>query len=138
MNFFKSLARISICGLLTAIAALAPAQMASPQARPAEKAPEPSDIDEAKRLNKQAFLYRSQGKYAEAEPLFKQVLAIAERALEPNDPALAGLLNNLASNCQSEGKYAEAEPLYQRALAIDEKALGTGHPNVARDLNNLA
>ena len=34
----------------------------------------------------QALLYQEQGKYAEAEPLFKRALAICERALGPDHP----------------------------------------------------
>jgi hypothetical protein len=34
----------------------------------------------------QALLYQEQGKYAEAEPLFKRALAICEQALGPDHP----------------------------------------------------
>ena len=78
-----------------------------------------------------------QGRYAEAEPLYKRALAIREKALGPDHPDVAGL-NNLAELYDKQGRYAEAEPLYKRALAIDEKALGPDHPDVATALNNLA
>ena len=85
-----------------------------------------------------AELLREQGKYAEAEPLFRRALAISEKALGPEHPNVAKELNNLAALLQAQGKYAEAEPLFRRALAIDEKALGSDHPDFAIDLNNLA
>ena len=84
------------------------------------------------------MLYQAQGRYAEAEPLYKRALAIEEKALGPEHPDIATSLNNLALLYQVQGRYAEAEPLYKRALAIGEKALGPEHPDVATSLNNLA
>jgi CHAT domain-containing protein len=83
-------------------------------------------------------LYNSQGKYAEAEPLYKRSIEISEKALGPDHPDVAAALNNLAELYRAQGKYAEAEPLYKRSLAIWEKALGPDHPYVAGTLNNLA
>jgi len=93
---------------------------------------------EATNLNKEANSLYDQGKYAEAEPLYRRVLAIREKALGPDHPSVATSLNNLAELLDTQGKYAEAEPLYRRSLAIREKALGPDHPDVALSLNNLA
>ena len=84
------------------------------------------------------MLYRDQGRYADAEPLYKRSLAIYEKALGPDHPHVATALNNLAQLYQAQGRYADAEPLYKRSLAIYEKALGPDHPDVATSLNNLA
>ena len=89
-------------------------------------------------LNNLAGLYREQGKYAEAEPLYQRALKIDEKALGPDHPDVAIRLNNLAELYRAQGKYAAAEPLLQRALKIWEKALGPDHPDVAAILNNLA
>ena len=89
-------------------------------------------------LNNLAALYDTQGKYAEAEPLFRRSLAIWEMALGPEHPDVAQSLNNLAELYRAQGKYAQAEPLYQRALAIWEKTLGPEHPQVATVLENYA
>ena len=89
-------------------------------------------------LNSLAVLYQSQGRYAEAEPLFKRSLAIREKALGPDHPDVGTSLNNLAVLYQSQGRYADAEPLLKRSLAIAEKALGPDHPDVGTSLNNLA
>ena len=89
-------------------------------------------------LNNLAALYRTQGRYAEAEPLYKRSLAIREKALGPDHPDVAQSLNNLAVLYEEQGRYADAEPLYKRSLAIREKALGPDHPDVAQSLNNLA
>ncbi len=47
-------------------------------------------------LNNLAELYRAQGNYEQAEPLYRRALAIDEKALGPEHPGLATDLNNLA------------------------------------------
>ena len=89
-------------------------------------------------LDAHATILWRMGRYPEAEPLFRNALAIGEKTLGPNHPNVAIQLNNLANLLQDQGKYDEAEPLYRRALAIHEKVLGPNHPNVATQLNNLA
>ncbi len=84
------------------------------------------------------MLYKTQGQYAKAEPLYRRALAILEKALGPEHPIVATSLNSLAELYRDQSQYAKAEPLYQRALAIREKALGPEHPDVAMSLNNLA
>src|SRR4029453_14799703 len=79
-----------------------------------------------------------QGKYVEAEALFKRALTIREKALGASHPWVGRTLNNLGLVYRDQGKYGEAEGLHKRALAISEQALGTGHPDVARTLNNMA
>ena len=72
-------------------------------------------------LTNLAFLYSKQGRYSDAEPLYKRALAINEKGLGPDHPAVALSLSNLAALYNDQGRYAEAEPLYKRALAISEK-----------------
>jgi CHAT domain-containing protein/tetratricopeptide (TPR) repeat protein len=89
-------------------------------------------------LNNLGFLYLKQGRYADAEPLYKRSLAIWEKALGPSHPNVATALNHLGNLYTTQGRYADAEPLLKRALAIDEKALGPNHSAVAANLNSLA
>jgi CHAT domain-containing protein len=89
-------------------------------------------------LNNLAGVYHAQGKYADAEGLYRRALTIREQALGASHPGVAQTLNNLAVVYQAQGKYADAEELYKRALAIREQALGASHPAVAQTLNNLA
>jgi tetratricopeptide (TPR) repeat protein len=98
----------------------------------------PEHPDTATSLNNLAMLYRSLGRYGEAELLLRRSLAIREKALGPEHPDTATSLNNLASLHRSQGRYGEAEPLYKRSLAIREKALGPEHTDTATSLNNLA
>src|SRR5215831_2077948 len=89
-------------------------------------------------LNSLAVLYHVQGKYAEAEPLYKRALGIREKTLGPDHPDVASSLNSLAALYRAQGKYTEAEPLYQRALMIRERALEPDNPGTAMSLNGLA
>ena len=84
------------------------------------------------------MLYNAQGRYADAEPLYKRSLAINEKALGPDHPDVATSLNNLAVLYEAQGRYTDAEPLYKRVTGNTEKALGPDHPDVAVALNNLA
>ena len=76
-----------------------------------------SDVILAATLNNQAELYKEQGRYADAEPLYKRALAIRENALGPDHLDVAQSLNNLADLYSAQGRHADAEPLYKRALA---------------------
>jgi tetratricopeptide (TPR) repeat protein len=62
-----------------------------------------------------------QGRYSEAEPLYKRSLAVVEKALGHDHPKVAAVLNNLAEVFRKQGRYEDAEPLYKRSLAIKEK-----------------
>jgi tetratricopeptide (TPR) repeat protein len=76
----------------------------------------PTALVEASRLDREAQQLNQQGRYAEAEPLYKRSLAIREKALGPDHPDVALSLNNLAGLYDNQGRYAEAEPLYKRSL----------------------
>jgi tetratricopeptide (TPR) repeat protein len=96
--------------------------------------------DLASSLNNLALLYRSQGKWAAAEPLYDEALAIRRTLFgdRPNND-LATSLNNLASLYESQGKWAAAEPLYEEALTICRTLFGDRPNNdLASSLNNLA
>jgi tetratricopeptide (TPR) repeat protein len=96
------------------------------------------ETDLASSLGWQGYLYDSQGRYSEAEPLYVRSLEISERHLGLDHPDVATSLNNLAGLYDSQGRYSEAESLYVRSLEISERQLGADHPAVATSLNNLA
>ena len=98
----------------------------------------PNHPDVALSLNNLACLYGKQGRYSDAEPLYKRSLAIGDEVLGPDHPVVALYLSNLAALYNDQGRYADAEPLLQRSLAVREKALGPDHPDVALSLTNLA
>jgi CHAT domain-containing protein/Tfp pilus assembly protein PilF len=103
-----------------------------------EKALGSDHPDVAKSLGSLAMLYADQGRYADAEPLYRRALAINEKRLGADHPDVATSLSGLAVLYTHQGRFADAEPLYRRALEINEKALGPDHPAVASSLNNLA
>ena len=88
-------------------------------------------------MNTLAVLYQKQGRYGEAEPLFKRALTIREKSGDSGNSNLALALENLAIVYDDQGRYGEAEPLYRRALAMREKTSGPEHESVAVELNNL-
>jgi tetratricopeptide (TPR) repeat protein len=96
------------------------------------------DLALATALYNLAILRRQQGRFAEAEQLYRRALAIRERREGADDPDVAVVLNNLAALDAAQGRYDAARPLLQRALAIREKALGKTHVLTAESLNNLA
>ncbi len=69
-------------------------------------------------LNNLAELYRAQGQYAQAEPLYKRALVVFEKALGPDHPDVATSLNNLAALYRATKRDEEAETLEQRAARI--------------------
>jgi tetratricopeptide (TPR) repeat protein len=88
-----------------------------------------------------ALFLQSQGKYDEAEPMYRQTLALTEKILGKEHLRHASTLtsmNNLAFLLQSQGKYDEAEPMYRQTLALREKILGKEHPDTLTSMNTLA
>ena len=75
----------------------------------------------AQSLNNLAWLYDTQGKYAEAQPLYNRALAIGEKALGPEHPHVAVSLENYAILLRKTGRAAEATELEARAKAISAK-----------------
>jgi CHAT domain-containing protein/tetratricopeptide (TPR) repeat protein len=92
----------------------------------------------AQSLSDLAEVYRAQGRYADAEPLYRRALAIFEKARGYDQPNVAIALHNLAVLYENQGRFADAEPLFKQSLAIGEKALGPDHPSVGISLIALA
>ncbi len=72
-------------------------------------------------LDNLAALYHDQGKYAQAEPLYKRAIAIDEKALGPEHPNVAMSLENYAALLRKTNREAEAAKLEARAKAIRAK-----------------
>ena len=73
----------------------------------------------ASSLNNLAGLYRTQGRYEDAEPLYKRSLAIYEKALGPEHPSVANIDNHLAFLYDNQGRNQEALDLARRATRIE-------------------
>ncbi len=72
-------------------------------------------------LTEDALLYRTQGRYADAEPYHKRALAILEKALGTEHPNVATSLENYADLLRSTGRTSEADKMEARAKAIRDK-----------------
>jgi len=72
-------------------------------------------------LNNLAELYRSQGKYAEADPLYKRAIVISVKSLGWKHPYAKGGVGNLAALYRETDREAEAEKLEKRAAAKADK-----------------
>jgi tetratricopeptide (TPR) repeat protein len=67
--------------------------------------------------------YAALGRFAEAERLYKEVLAYEEEKRRPSQSDITDfgtILYDLAELYRDQGRYEDAEPLFKRALAIRE------------------
>ncbi len=71
-------------------------------------------------LNNLAVLYKAQGRYTEAEPLYQRSLAW-EKALGPEHPNVATSLENYATVLRETEREDKAEEMEARAHAIRAK-----------------
>ncbi len=84
------------------------------------------------------WVLRDQGRYHDAELIFRQVLTERERRLGPEHPETLVARHRLAGVLDDQGLYAEAESQYRDVLKLEEKVLGPEHPGTLGTLNNLA
>jgi tetratricopeptide (TPR) repeat protein len=94
-------------------------------------------VEAAEALAKALALHK-EGKYREAEPLFRKALAVREEVLGPRHPETAVSCNYLAYNLLAQGLAREAEPLFRKALAVRAEVLGPRHAETAQSYNNMA
>jgi CHAT domain-containing protein/tetratricopeptide (TPR) repeat protein len=79
-----------------------------------------------------------QGRYAEAEQLFRSALERQERARGKDHPDTLGTVNNLAALYHTQHRYEDATLHYQRALKGYERVAGKDHPTTLAIVSNLA
>jgi tetratricopeptide (TPR) repeat protein len=131
-----------------------------------EPAPRPKTADDGIVRFEEAERLRAEGRYAEAELRYREILAAlgpdlgdhpatamvrsglaqllhvtgrhAEAGAERLIELHAATLGNLAALRRDQARPAEAEALLERALAGTERVLGPDHTGLASILNNLA
>ena len=91
----------------------------------------PDDLLLATALNDLGVVHKFQGRYAEAEPLYRRALAIAQGAGHDGDTAT--LLHNLGGLAHARGDFETGEPLARRAVELRTALLGPDHPDTAAD-----
>ena len=85
-----------------------------------------------------ARVYHRQGRYAEAETLYRTTLEGRRRVLGDEHSHTVNSMNNLALVYYLEGRNEEAGELWAEALAIDRRLRGSEHPDTLSDMNNLS
>ena len=78
-----------------------------------------------------------QGKYDEAEPMYREALEVARAALGSRHPHTLTSTNNLGLLLHDKGDLAAAEPLYREAMDVKRETLGHRHPSTLTSINNL-
>ncbi len=73
-----------------------------------------------------------QGRYAEAEELYRQALEIDRATIGAGHPDYAIDLNNLAGVLVKLGRPDEARVHYEQALAIFRASLPPDHPHIQK------
>jgi tetratricopeptide (TPR) repeat protein len=85
-----------------------------------------------------ADLLVAQGKYSDAEKLFRSVIEARARALGPEHPDTLDSRHRLIYALSRQSKYAEAEAEARQVLRLREKVLGPDNPDTAVSRYNLA
>jgi tetratricopeptide (TPR) repeat protein len=85
-----------------------------------------------------AVVYTQQGKYAQAEALASETLAIRTRVLGPEHTDTLRSMNCEANACAGQGEYKRAEALLRQCLEIRRRVLGPEHPDTLAGMADLA
>ena len=80
---------------------------------------------------------QNQGKYDEAEPLFREALEVDRETLGNRHPDTLAAVSNLGGLLHAKGDLAAAEPLLREALEGRRQTLGNRHPLTIIFINNL-
>ena len=80
---------------------------------------------------------QTQGKYDEAEPLYREALEVKRETLGDRHPDTLLTINNLGGLLKGKGDLAAAEPLLREALEVQRETLGDRHPDTLISMNNL-
>jgi tetratricopeptide (TPR) repeat protein len=94
--------------------------------------------DYATHLNNLAGVVRAQGRYDEAEGLYREALEIDRATVGEEHPDYAIDLVNLGRLLGQTGRVAEGRGMLEQALAIFRAALPEGHPHIAETQRRLA
>jgi tetratricopeptide (TPR) repeat protein/transcriptional regulator with XRE-family HTH domain len=89
-------------------------------------------------LHRAGDYLRRRSRFAEAETLLRQALAMREQLFGPDHLTVAETVNALGIAIIEISRFDEAEQLLCRALATREKQLGEAHLDVAETLYYLA
>lgn len=125
---------ISLCSFVVL------SQQTQTGSQPSQRA-SPAEVAEESQLSTSLVELYKAGKYDQALPVARRLVALREKMFGPEDPVVGIALGNLAEIYRAKKKYDEAEPLYRRSLAIlerDPKANSQSLTNVLEVLADIA
>ncbi|MBV8032127.1 MAG: tetratricopeptide repeat protein, partial [Betaproteobacteria bacterium] len=125
--------RLLLAVALACAPALAAAQAAPAQKKPATKA----DDSRSRALLEEAQNQLQKGDFPAAEAASLRLLEENIRVFGPDHPNVANALNLLGAAHLKQGKFSEAEGDFRRMLTIYERRLGPEHEFTAAALNSL-
>src|SRR5437660_8595678 len=97
----------------------------------------PKDARLPRSLFELAQIYRAEGKYSDALPLYERALQIYIRIYGAESTELADTLDGEAELYKSLDDYGHAEPLLVKSLALRQKLLRPEHADIAQSENDL-
>ena len=95
------------------------------------------DFQEISAMQKQVRELLRMGRYPEAEPLARKMVAIVERSFANRPQIMASALIDLAISLNYQAKFKESVPIYERAIKIQEAAFGVEDPDLSAGLCSL-
>ncbi|KAM0251725.1 hypothetical protein ACHAQJ_008046 [Trichoderma viride] len=78
------------------------------------------------------------GRYQEAETVFKQVVETRKRKLGANHPDTLKSIHNLAGTYMKQDRLEDAENLNVQVMKMMKTELGADHPDTLKSIHNLA
>ena len=107
---------------------------------PARRRPEDATPAVLMARQQLACLLGGQGRAAEAEAIYREVLAAQLRTWPADDPGNLSLRHNLAVSVRHQGweRKAEAEAAFRDLLADERRVLGEDHPHTLATRRELA
>lgn len=94
--------------------------------------------DTLRSAGEHAELLREQGKFAEAEPLFREAMEGRRRVVGDEHPDTLAAIGRMGSLLQAQGKLDEAELFFREALDGRRRELGNEHPDTLASLRDMA
>lgn len=91
----------------------------------------PEHIEYQGNLDRMASVYRSQGRYLEAEALARQALELRKKTRGEGHPEVASMYSSLGRIYHATGRNRQAEECYREALRIREAAIERSDPLIA-------
>jgi tetratricopeptide (TPR) repeat protein len=74
-------------------------------------------------MNNLASMYKNQGRWKQAEELYKQVMETRKRVLRQGHPYNVNSMENLALTYNNQGRVRESNELLLLAIELTEKSL---------------